>query len=185
MIVYALDLATHTGFAVGRAGAPPPRAGLHVLKQDDQHHSVACGNLIEILNREWNEKRPDLVAIEKILNLPAFANMNSSSNSVILQIKLHGIVGGMCERFAIPLREGADSTIRKHFTGKGRAGNRDETKAMVIARCHQLGLMPLNCHDDNIADALAIHDWASATFGGESASTNDLHLFEGRQKNVR
>lgn len=181
MIVYALDLATHTGFAVGPAGARPARAGLHVLKAGDQDHAVATGNLIEILNREWSEQRPDLVAIEKILNLPAFTSMNSSANSVILQIKLHGVVGGMCNRFAIPFREGADSTIRKHFTGKGRAGDRDETKAMVIARCHQLGLMAADCFDDNVADAIAIHDWASATFC--RAIEKELHLFAGARAN--
>lgn len=60
-------------------------------------------------------------------------------------------------------------TIRKHFLGNGRP---KDPKAVVIARCRQLGWKPL---DDNQADAIAGWDYAKSILQAKS-------LFDGTRE---
>lgn len=173
--IYALDLATHCGFAVGAPGERP-RSGTVVLKQRGGCRGNALGNLIAWLNDEWRSAPPALIVKEAPLPLQAFADRGNSEDAVMMTYGLHGIVEAMAARFALPVRQAHAATIRKHFIGKGRLGSRDETKRAVVARCHLMGLMPRDCRDDNRADALATWDWAAATFGRRAASTEQLYL---------
>jgi len=176
-IIFALDLGSRrSGFAKGRPGEKPV-SGTAVLKKDHERRAVALGNLVAFLDAEWRKDKPSLVVTEAPPALQGFANMGNSEATVRATYGLHAIVEALCARHGILHDEVHDATARKHFLGKGRMGDRQETKNAVIARCHLLGLMPKDCRDDNRADALCVHDWACANYGSRSVSMNTLHLF--------
>jgi len=177
-LIYSLDLGVTSGFARGRPGDVPV-SGTVSLKNPKQTIDQAQGNLIAFLAEEFETHRPAYLVKERIMSLEAFKTMNMGQSVVYAHAAYHGIVQGMCVRFGIPWEDVPDSTARKHFIGKGRLGDRGATKAAVVTRCHLLGLMPKDCSDDNRADALCIHDWACATYGGRAASIQNFQLFEG------
>lgn len=179
-LVYALDLGTRSGFAKGRPGARPI-SGAVILKRRDEPRAVALGNLVAFLEGEWSAECPMIVCTEAPLTLGAFLKIKSSEANVRMHHGLHGVVEALCNRFGVAHHiEAQNATVRKHFLGVGRLGSREATKAAVVRRAHMLGLMPRESHDDNRADALALHDWACATYGRRSYSTENLVLFEQR-----
>lgn len=175
--IFCLDLGVASGFAKGRPGDAPV-SGTVRLKQKGESIDVAFANLVAFLCQEFAKERPALVVKEQMLALQAFMAMGNAESTVRAHAGYHAIVEAVCVRFGIPWDDVADSTARKHFIGIGRTGDREETKRMVVARCHALKLMPPDCHDDNRADACCIHDWACANFGSRAASIQNFQLFE-------
>lgn len=180
-LIYAFDLGTRTGLAKGRPGEPPYSCSL-ILKKTSEPRAIALGNLVAYLAEQWAQETPVLVVTEAPMTLEAFRTLRSSEANVRMHHSLHGVVEAMCARFGIADRliESHNATVRKHFLGIGRLGDREATKAAVVKRCHMLGLMPHDCNDNDRADALATHDWACATYGRKSTSTLNLVLFEQR-----
>lgn len=174
--VFALDLAVNTGWAHGAPGSVPASGAVR-LKKPGEGREVAFSNLIAFLNVRFSGDKPALVVKESMLPLEAFRAIGNAESTVRMHGGLHAIVEGMCVRFGIDWREASDSTIRKHFLGKGRLGDREATKRAVVERCHVMRLMPREVDDDNRADALATHDWGCATFCNRSVSIEKLHLF--------
>lgn len=174
MKILALDLAVRTGFAFGGPGSPVA-SGVVALKKPNEDRSVAFGNLIAWLDERLRADRPDMVIREAPLALQAFRTLGNAAFTVRVTHGLHGIVEAMCQRYGIRSEEAADATVRKHFIGRANCGNRQATKAAVIQRCHVLGYMPRDAHDNDRADACALFDYASATFGGRR--DKELHLF--------
>lgn len=160
-VIMALDLGQRTGFAIGPAGEPP-EAGVVALKREREPRAVAMGNLIGWLQKRWAEQRPELIFIEAPLNLQAFRKLGNAEATVRMTFGLAAIVEGMTTRMGIRLDERHVSTIRKHFLSTSNLGDRKSTKAAVVARCHLLGFLPRSCTDDNMADAIAAFDFASA-----------------------
>lgn len=174
--ITALDIGTRMGFACGKAGhGTIPRSGAVILKAKGEHPSAAGSNLIAWLQTQWATERPGLLVKEAQLPLQAYKNLGNAAHTVMMTAGLHAIVEAMCVRFGVRFESVADSTIRKHFIGKSRLGDRASTKAAVVQRAHTLKLMPTDCRDDNRADALATWDYAAATFG--RASGGALVLF--------
>jgi hypothetical protein len=151
----------------------PPRSYVKVLKAKDAPREVAYATLLGFLDETFRADLPDLLVKEKPLSLGAFASVNSSGANVRLTYGLHACVEAMCSRYRIRWHEESTDTVRKHFTGKSRYPSRDEAKAAVVARCHLLGYLPRDCHDDDRADACAIFDWAASQHRRPEA----LHLF--------
>lgn len=172
--VFALDLGQRTGFAVGRVG-DVPRSGAVLLKAKSEHRSIALGNLIAWLDIEWRATLPDLVVVEAPMPLQAFGDRGNAEATVHMALKLHGIVEAMSSRFGVRMEQGHAATIRKYFVGKGRAGNRADTKRATIDRCRLLKLIPPDCDDDDRADAIGTFEWGCATFMGKIPEA--LHLF--------
>ena len=175
-LVFALDLAARTGYAVGRADNPPPRSGAVQLKKPGESPSVAFGNLIAWLAECWGDEKPDIVVKEAPLQLQGFKNSFNAQATVRMTHGLHAIVEGMGRRFGVKVYEVHDATIRKHFIGKGRMGSREETKRAVIKRAQVLGYMPRGLNDSDRADACAVWDYGTASipkklflFGEEAA----------------
>jgi len=180
-LIYALDLGVRTGWCKGRPGAEAPASGSVRLKDSDEDRAVAFAELLKFLNEEWSTDRPAMVVKERMFSLQASAERNNSEAMVRMHAGLHAVVEALCLRFRIPFdrdrHEPADSTVRKHFIGRGRMGTRDETKAAVVRRCHVLNLMPGDSADDNRADAIAVWDWAASTYARRAASTERLFFF--------
>lgn len=161
MIIMTLDIATYTGFAIGRVGEIP-RSGSVRLKTPHEGPEIAAFNMRCFLRDRLTLETPDLVIIEDFLN-PRF---QKGAAAVILSIGCHFVA--RAELLARQVRHElvAPSTVRKHFCGAAHAGERADTKRMVIQRARMLGYIPRDCSDDNRADACAMWDWAAANYGG-------------------
>lgn len=164
-IIFALDLGSRCGFAAGHPG-DEVRSGAVRLKEADETGAIAGSNLICFLQEQWSTERPALVVKEAPLHLEGFRKRANSNVAVRLTLGLHFIVESMAMRFGVRWEEVHPARVRKHFIGIGRMGERAETKAAVVHRCQVLGLLPRSSTDDDRADALAIHDYAVATWGG-------------------
>lgn len=171
-MIIALDLGTRMGVASGIVGAVP-RSYAKVLKAPDAPREVAYATLLALIEETFRADLPDLLVKEKPLSLGAFASVNSSEANVRLTYGLHAVVEAMCARYRVKWHEESTDKVRKHFTGRARWPSRDEAKAAVVARCHLLGYLPKDCHDDDRGDACAIFDWATS----QSRSPANLHLF--------
>jgi hypothetical protein len=161
--IFALDLGARLGYCAGRPGATPI-SGVVVLKKSDEHRSVAFANLICFLTERWKAETPALVVKEAMLPLQAFKNLGNAEYTVRMTAGLHAVVEALCVRIGMPFEDVADSTIRKHFIGRARMGNREATKAAVVNRARLLGYIPKNSTADDRADACATWDFAVAHY---------------------
>lgn len=159
--VLGLDLGSNrTGFAYGPVGRTP-QSGVVVLRKADEHESIAYSNLLAFLAQRFSAGPPRMVVKEAPLPVAAFAR-EGSAQSLVITYGMHAVCEAACVRFGVEFYNAADSTVRKHFIGVGRTGSRRATKAMVIARCQQLGYISRDEADEDRADALATWDFACA-----------------------
>src|SRR5258708_40249242 len=154
MIVLAIDIGVRCGFAIGVPG-DLYGTGTWLLKRAREPAAVAYGNLLEALAVRFRLGKPDIVVKEAPMNLAGMSREMSASDTVRVTFGLHGVAEAACQRFGIRCEDVADSTVRLHFTGKGRWGDRALTKRKVLERCWQLGYFPRDIHDDDRADAVA------------------------------
>ena len=159
MRVLAIDPATVTGFAIGGAGTVP-RSGSARLKLPADHRVVASHNMRCLLRDLTALDKPDLVICEDFLN-PAG---HKSAAAAILGVGLFIIAEQWAYDRGYRFEAVNRSTVLKHFIGVGRTGDRDVTKQAVIRRARLLKYIPVDCNDDNRADAVALFDYAGATF---------------------
>lgn len=159
--ILALDLGKVTGFASGKPGERPLSGSMR-LASAKESREVTFWNLIAWLQKEFEEDKPSLVITEAPPTPAALQFMKNAGFTIRATLGYHGIVEGMCAGYAIRKEEANMATARKFFTGKGKHGSREATKAASIEQCHQRGLMPLDCRDENRADALAVWKWAEA-----------------------
>jgi hypothetical protein len=174
MNILALDLGVHMGVASGLPGDIPSSRTI-ILKKPKEPAAIAFSNLVAFLDGTFRADRPAKVFKEAALPLQAFRNLGNAAFTVRAALGFHAIVEAMCVRFGLECQDVPDRTVRRHFIGRANCGNRQATKAAIIQRCHLLGYMPRDAHDDNRADACALFDFASATFGKSRDKT--LHLF--------
>jgi fumarylacetoacetate (FAA) hydrolase family protein len=127
VLIMALDLATVTGYAIGRAGSIP-RSGSVRLRYPDQERGVAPFNLMAFLRDRFVLEKPDLIAVEDMMGAPAI----KSADAAVAQIMLHGVIEAMARINAIRLDRVHRATLLKHFIGRGRTGERATTKRAVI-----------------------------------------------------
>lgn len=162
MLVLALDLATHCGVAFGdsRQGRPAmvERWNLNRTKplgMSDIHRGPGVLAMrLRLLFRDHGI--PDFAAIEQMMSPAA----QPSDAVVMSQGLLHGAAKACMGVWGIDFRTPHCSTVRKHYCGRASAGNRPETKAMVVRRAQQLGHIAKDESNDDKADACALWDWA-------------------------
>lgn len=179
MLILGLDLATNTGFCLGAAGGKPQRSGTARLKRPDDDVGTSGRNLGCLIRDLCAFGRPDLIVVEAPMHAAAKSEKGNGFFSVETAWLLVGAVYGFAGPQGIPVREANVQTVRKHFTGRARHGCRDDAKRAVITRCHQLGLMPRARKNDNEADAIAVWDWACATFARSASVPRELVMFGG------
>lgn len=163
-LIYALDLATKTGFAIGAPGAKP-RSGVVKLKDPEDEAARAMRNIGCFLRDQFTVETPDLVVYEAAMTSGAMLNHGNASVTADFAWQLVGAVEAICGCYGVRTVPANVQTVRKHFTGRARYDSRKEAKRAVVQRCHLLGLMPRAKNDDNQADALAIWNWAEARYG--------------------
>lgn len=171
-MIIALDLGTRCGIATGSQGEAP-RSHVKVLKTPDMPREFAYAALLSLLDETFRASLPDLLVKEAPPQAAAFAMMGNAGATVRMTLGLHAITEAMCARYRVKWTEVASATVRKHFLGAANRGDRAKTKAAVVARCHLLGYLPKDCHDDDRADAISIFDWAAS----QSRKGGSLYLF--------
>lgn len=171
--ILALDLGSRTGVAFGAVGGQPSSYGLALRERRDPR-ARALSNLMQWLNVELFKARPTLIVKEAPMPLQAFANVGNSQAAVLMAYQLGGVVEAVADAHRVELRDGHYATVRKHVLGKGRMGQRDATKAAVIARCVLLGWLPRGCEDHDRADALFLWEWAQGAFFSRASA---LYLY--------
>ena len=147
MKLLTLDLATKTGFAVGDiSSGERPLSGTHTLPST----GTDIGRFLLAFDRWVSDlivfHKPSLVVFEAPLFLAGGKSNISTARKLMC---LAGMTEYFCSKHKVMVRECNVSTIKKYFTGNGRAD-----KPKMIAAAKALGFEP---KDDNEADALAIY----------------------------
>ena len=175
-LIWAFDLGTVTGFAVGNTAAKfPPLSRSVTLDPKKIGNGTAGANLIRFFQQEAKIARPALVMVERAIAAAARASMGMSEVSNEVTAGLHYILKALCVLYGIPRVDATAQTIRKHFVGVGNLGSREATNRAVVSRCQVLGYMPRTVVDWDRANALAAWDWAKAHVAHTSPEV--LHLF--------
>jgi hypothetical protein len=174
--VLALDLATTTGWAIGRPGKVPTFGHLRFSKPGSSRA------LTYRTYRNWLDKTfggrdgepsaiPDLIVYES----PAIgAHMGGKTNIETLKL-----LGGLAEHLEewcygkTELREASASQVRAHFIGQNLKAA--IAKPMVFERCKELG-WPVETHDES--DAAALWDYQICALCPELAYRS-TRLFQG------
>lgn len=156
MRVLAIDCGTTSGAAFdgvdGRPVAQTWRGAAHALDPDEfGPRYTAFRQWIEDL---INVARPDLIAFEAPLVLHGSRTMTNPNTARVL-LGLAAIAEQVADAYGIRCCEVHVSTIKKFWTGTGRA-----EKSAMVARCRQLGWQVQN---DNEADAMALFAFAKAS----------------------
>lgn len=169
MIILALDQAEYKiGVALGEAGAFPKvwTYGLRTKKERTENavERYACW-----LHTMITSNDVDLVCTEHFIPLGAMrGRTNAASHEG--QIGLGYAARAVSAVCAVHFRSPHIATIRTHFLGsRGVLGDSPATKLMVVARAQQLGYIPRDCDDDDMADACAVFDFASSHFARKAA----------------
>lgn len=160
MIILALDIATRTGVAVGKAGTAPVCFSEDLGK--GQSEDARFSKALILTDRLIREHKPDLIAVE--------AAVGGRDTSHYL-VGILACVRGCAFNRKVPLKSYHSGSIRKHFVGKAlttrdfpnmsKAAAKKEIKIKVWNRCRALNYrVPLNDYD--AADAAALFDYACA-----------------------
>lgn len=145
--ILSLDLGTHTGWAVRR------RSGAISYGTDEfPDHKAAPGqrwvDFRYWLAQKMNDEQIHLLIYENVV----FTHSSSQASNVYGGFLALAQMGARTRN--IPFRAVAVPTVKKHWTGSGRAKKPD-----MIAEARRRGFRP---DTDNAADALAILHWAIA-----------------------
>jgi len=166
-LILALDLGRQCGFCVGLCGGGVPISGSWKLSSGGDSHGVAYDQLIRRLEEMHAEFRPTIIFKED--NRALRIAFNSKEQRRIASVKmtdgLHAMVEMMGVRLGVPVKEANMDTVRKHFIGIARLGDRDLLKRTVVDRAILLKYMTRGSTDDDQADACAVWDWAASTIG--------------------
>jgi len=169
----ALDLGARTGFAYGEAGSMPSRSGAVNLRKRGQDIEIAVRNLGCFLRDFYATDPFEFIVAEHFLNPIA----SKSADATIGQLRMHGCIDCFAGCYGLDVRRPNPASVRKHFIGAASANTRStgpstskkkremraKTKDMVVGRARLLGYMDKDKYDDDLADACAIYDFASAS----------------------
>jgi hypothetical protein len=153
-IVLALDVATNTGAAQGKAGGTPILQSLDWRHDKSEDVPALCGRATAWLARRLRDDPPDLVVIEQPI-APAALKGRTTNDTTMTLLPLYGVFCGIVMAKQIPLIPVAISTWRKYALGVGNLKSKD-AKAAAVKLCRQL---KWTAHDHNAAEAGCIWLW--------------------------
>lgn len=189
MRILSIDAATRLGWCFGDSRERGPAVFKAVrLCKADQDGEEASYNVGPWLRDRLREFKPEALVVEDKLNLAA----QKSQQAGAMQHLLHGGINATAAMFGLQVHKPAVGSIRTFMCGR-RSGvvtaaeieglskgqkstlQRKRTKEMVLTRCHQLGLLPVDCDDFDIADAALQWGYWASRYGQRSET--ELHLF--------
>lgn len=154
MRILALDIATRSGWAAGEGADNAPAFGTLVLPASvtpgdyGRRFAAFRRGMVRLIA----EHSPRCIWFEAPLTFGGDTNQHTMR----MLIGLAAICEEVAETYEIECVEANNQAIRKHFIGTAR-GNREELKAGVMRRCHEMGW---DVCDDNQGDACALFDYA-------------------------
>lgn len=157
MKVMALDVASVTGFAVGRIGEVPVSGALRFAERGAPPARVWFKAMMW-MNDQLKVHRPDVVYMEGAINSASLGGKSNPATFVLLN-GLQAVLATVVEsRLPVSAKTIAVSTVRKRFLGRGNLRSED-AKPMAKARCIELGWVD---HDATFDQCDALGVWAAA-----------------------
>ncbi len=153
-LILALDVATTTGFALGRPadGAPAQIGSIRFGNAKASNNAIFAHALKWISKLLEPEPRPMTLILEAML--PPMVKSGHTSTDVRNRLAgLHGVIRAVAHlRGVYEIAEYSVTDIRRHFLGDHMI-KREQAKTETVRRCIALG-WPVE--DDNAADACAL-----------------------------
>jgi hypothetical protein len=157
-LVLALDVATTTGFAHGRADEATPTCGSIRFGNARTPPAEIFGRAIAWAGAFLDDVKPDIVVVEALLSTEAMRGKTSRQVRDRL-CGLQAIMLGVSHNVGVgEIVTATVGDIREHFIN-ARGLKRDSAKATVMAKCTALGWTVAN---DNEGDAAAAWSYATA-----------------------
>lgn len=164
MRILFLDLARQCGWAYGSSTAKP-KSWSAPLGSPGELIGLQCGELAkQLVALKRDHGVPDLVGIEHHLAPKAQPSQNIIISSLMLRGTVHAVMGGV---YGCRIVEPHAAQIRAAVCGRANAGERSETKLMVLATVKMLGMLDKASSDDNRADAICGFLFCASTFARE------------------
>jgi len=164
-LIWALDVATVTGFAIGRAGDKPTALSVRLAQPEADRNVLfsRCLHWFEgLLDRNH---KPDILVIEELLPPNSMRGRTSTMTQHRLA-GLHGVVRAVAHHHKIPEIVGVNvQDVRQHFIHR-RNLTRDEAKREILKTCQMLGWL---ASDNNAGDALALWSYTAGLLNPASA----------------
>lgn len=164
-----LDLATNSGFCVGAPDNPNPDFGNFKIPptgDDVGRFGVIFHDWLTNLI-DWHQ--PDFVVFEMPI-LPKQTNLMTVRKLTGLAM----LTEMECRRRKLPVREARASSVKKFFTGSGKAGKLD-----TMAICRRYGW---NVKTDDEADACALWAYSVSLYAPEYAERFALGPIGARER---
>ena len=154
-LIIALDIATKTGWAMGKPGEIPT-CGSHRFGQAHSEPHEVFGAALKWFSEFLREHRVDTLIVEQML--PPDAMKNKTSRAVRDRLAgLHGVMLGVAQLRGVgEIAQASVGDIRAHFIGD-RSARRETAKREVMRQCEMQGWA---APDDNAADACALWSYA-------------------------
>src|SRR5262249_28879166 len=142
--ILALDLATVSGWARGRAGEEPKSGSIRFASEGASHAAIAAGALRWLIDFTKPEPRPDEVVIEAQVRKPHWKSSNAANDVTTGLIFLTRAV--FFERGVYKFVLVQVTSVRHFFIGGNPS--RDQAKWLTTKKCRALCWDPA---DDNAA----------------------------------
>ena len=164
-LILALDVATRTGWALGRVGETP-RSGSCRFGHSSSDENVIFGAALNWASLFLQEQGPPQILMIEAL-LPPDAMRGRTSKAVRDRLAgLHGVIRGVAWlRHVEQIMDCTVGDVRAHFIGD-RGLKRARAKGETMLQCRRLGW---DAKDDNQGDALAIWSYAGALIDPQTA----------------
>lgn len=159
-LILALDLASQTGWALGRVYDRIPQSGSIRFAPKGASLGMVFSEC-----RKWLKNfliyNPGIeVIVFEAPMVPSHMIGNTNANTIRMLIGLTAVIEEATYQMGYDVREARVSDVRYHFLLKVRV-KRAAAKVMTIAACRRLGWNPC---DDNAADALALWHYQASVF---------------------
>lgn len=157
-LIWALDIATVTGFALGRVNETPTARSIRLGQPGAPSDALFVNCLRWFGDTLERGPVPDILAIEELL--PPTARRGETSTSAQHRLAgLHGIIRALARHHEIAEIVGVNVlAVRAHFIHR-RNLQREAAKRAVLDTCKALGW---HADDNNCADALALWSYTAA-----------------------
>jgi hypothetical protein len=155
--IFALDLATRSGFACGSPGAKQPISGSVRFASPGASHEAVFAAALSWATTQFRTHKPRTIVWEAPLPT-SFKGGTTNTDTTSILFGLPAVFGAAAYLLGIhDVRKARTSDVRNHFIDCNP--KRVVAKALTIRQCRLLGWAPA---DDNEADALAVWSYAAA-----------------------
>ena len=155
-LILALDIATNTGWAIGRPSGTPTASSQRFGQFHSEQHDVFAAAIKWFSEFLLQDPRPDTLIVEAML--PPTAMKGQTSRAVRDRLAgLHGCFLGVAKLRGVgEISQASVGDVRAHFIGD-RMCRREQAKREVMRQCEMQGW---NAEDHNAADACALWSYA-------------------------